>query len=68
MPLSFTVLYTVKEPDIDICGDNCGKGERNSYFEEILVFDLIALFSENSDARDICGCSDRSAVSAEGCA
>ncbi len=58
----------IKHPEVNVRGNNGCEGEGNANLEEVGVLNLIALLAENADTGNVCGCSDRSAVAAQGCA
>lgn len=62
------LVSSVYNPEINIRGNNCCEGERNTNLEEVLVLNLIAFLAENSSTRDVCRRTDGSAVTAKGCA
>lgn len=64
----FMYLLSKHKPEIKVCGNNRSECERNADAEEVLVLDLIAVLSENTDTRDISRCTDGCAVATESCA
>ena len=60
-------LHSEEQPDNDVRRNNSGKGERNTDLEEVTVLDRVSFLTQNTDTRDVSGCTDGRAVTAKRC-
>ena len=62
------IFLSPNEPDKYVAGQHGGESKGYAVSHEGCRLDLISLFFEDSDAGNICACTDRGEISAEGCA